>query len=94
MLNKNGSSTGWTAGLGVDYAVTESVFARIEYRYTSFTTAGFMSVATDSAEPPNHLPINDLRAALAYKFGGHQTQSNLKCSKFVADDFVLASLIA
>jgi outer membrane immunogenic protein len=68
-VNQDGSSTGWTAGVGMDYAVTENVFARIEYRYTSFTTAGFMSVATNSAEAPNHLPINDLRAGIAYKLG-------------------------
>jgi opacity protein-like surface antigen/outer membrane receptor protein involved in Fe transport len=70
-VNQGGSATGWTAGVGVDYAFTESVFGRIEYRYTSLATAGFVSAATDSAEAPNHLPINDLRAGIAYKFGGH-----------------------
>ena len=49
-VNQGGSSTGWTAGVGVDYAFTESVFGRIEYRYTTLATAGFVSVATDSAE--------------------------------------------
>ena len=51
-VNHGGSSTGWTAGAGVDYAFTESVFGRIEYRYTSFATSGFVSVATNSAEAP------------------------------------------
>jgi outer membrane immunogenic protein len=69
-VNQDGSSTGWTAGVGVDYAVSDSVIARIEYRYTNLATAGFMSVATNSAEAPNRLPINDLRAGIAYKFGG------------------------
>ncbi|MGA8650512.1 MAG: TonB-dependent receptor [Xanthobacteraceae bacterium] len=69
-VNHGGSSTGWTAGAGVDYAFTESVFGRIEYRYTSFATSGFVSVATNSAEAPNRVPINDLRAGIAYKFGG------------------------
>jgi opacity protein-like surface antigen len=69
-VNQGGRATGWTAGVGVDYAVRESVFARIEYRDTSLATAGFMSVATNSAEAPNRVPINDLRAGLAYKFGG------------------------
>ena len=69
-VNQGGSSTGWTAGVGVDYAFTESVFGRIEYRYTSLATSGFVSVATNSAEDPNHLPINDLRAGIAYKFDG------------------------
>jgi hypothetical protein len=30
-----------------------------------------VSVATDSAAAPNRMPINDLRAGIAYKFGGH-----------------------
>jgi outer membrane immunogenic protein len=69
-VNQDGSSTGWTAGLGVDYAITDSVFGRIEYRYTSLATPGFVSVATNSAEASSLVPINDLRAGIAYKFGG------------------------
>jgi hypothetical protein len=41
----------------------------MEYRYTNLATAGFLNVATNSAEAPNHVPINDLRAGLAYKLG-------------------------
>jgi opacity protein-like surface antigen len=69
-VNQGGRATGWTAGAGVDYAVSDNVFARVEYRYTYLATTGFVSVATDSAEPPHHSPINDLRAGIAYKFGG------------------------
>ena len=69
-FNNGGSSTGWTAGLGVDYAFTESFFGRIEYRYTSLATAGFVSAATNSAVASDHLPMSDLRAGIAYKFGG------------------------
>ena len=69
-INQGGRATGWTAGFGVDYAFTDSVFGRIEYRYTSFATAGFVSIATNSAEALNRMPINDLRAGIAYKFGG------------------------
>jgi hypothetical protein len=36
----------------------------------SLATAGFLNIATNSAEAPNHVPINDLRAGLAYKFAG------------------------
>jgi opacity protein-like surface antigen len=68
-VNQGGRATGWTAGVGVDYAVTESVFARFEYRYTGLTTAGFVSPATNSAEASIQVPINDLRAGIAYKFG-------------------------
>ena len=69
-VNQGGNSTGWTAGVGVDYAITESVFARIEYRYTNLATPGFVSVATNSADGANSVPISDLRAGIAYKFGG------------------------
>ena len=69
-VNNGDSSMGWTAGVGIDYAFTDSVFGRIEYRYTSLATAGFVSVATNSAEASSLVPINDLRAGIAYKFGG------------------------
>ena len=46
---------------------TESVFARVEYRYTNLATAGFVSANTNSAETANRVPINDLRAGIAYK---------------------------
>jgi opacity protein-like surface antigen/outer membrane receptor protein involved in Fe transport len=65
-----GSSTGWTAGLGVEYAFTNGLFGRIEYRYTNLETSGFVSAATNSAAGPGRLPISDLRAGFAYKFGG------------------------
>ena len=67
-VNQSGKSTGWTAGVGVDYAITESIIARIEYRYTDLATAGFVSASTDSAPTGNRAPINDLRAGIAYKF--------------------------
>jgi outer membrane immunogenic protein len=67
-VNQGGRSTGWTAGAGVDYAVTDSVIARIEYRYTELASASFVSASTNSAAPANRAPINDLRAGLAYKF--------------------------
>ena len=69
-FNNGGSSTGWTAGLGVDYAFTDSVFGRIEYRYTSLETSGFVSAATNTAAASDRLPISDLRAGIAYKIGG------------------------
>ena len=43
---------------------TESVFARVEYRYTNLATAGFVSANTNSAETANRVPINDLRAGI------------------------------
>ena len=65
-----GNATGWTAGAGIDYALTETIFGRIEYRYTNLGTSGLASVATNSADGANRVPISDLRAGIAYKFGG------------------------
>ena len=58
-----------TAGLGVEYAFTDNVAGRLEYRYTSVGTSGFMNAATNSAVGPERLPISDLRVGVAYKFG-------------------------
>ena len=65
-----GNSNGWTVGAGLDYALTNNTFARIEYRYTDLATKGFVNVATNSADAGNKAPINDVRVGVAYKFGG------------------------
>ena len=44
-VNNSRGSTGWTAGLGVEYAFTDYVSGRLEYRYTSLGTSGFMNAA-------------------------------------------------
>ena len=75
-FNNSGSSTGWTAGLGVDYAFTDSVVGRIEYRYTSLETLGFVSTATNTAAASDRLAISDLRAGVAYKFGSRLETHN------------------
>ena len=77
-VNNGGGSIGWTAGLGVDYAFTESVFGRIEYRYTTLGTSGFVSTVTNSAVGSDRLPISDLRAGIAYKIGGQSDAVKFK----------------
>jgi outer membrane immunogenic protein len=62
------SSRGWTAGAGVEYAFTNSVIGRVEYRYTDLGSATFTSTATNSSELGNRITINDVRAGLSYKF--------------------------
>jgi outer membrane immunogenic protein len=75
-FNNGGSATGWSAGLGVDYAFTDSVVGRLEYRYTSLETLGFVSTATNTAAPSDRLAISDLRAGVAYKFGSRLETHN------------------
>jgi outer membrane immunogenic protein len=63
------SSNGWTAGGGVEYAFTDNILGRIEYRYTNLGSASG-SPALGFAEAGNNVTINDVRAGIAYKFGG------------------------
>ncbi|MDP9838848.1 outer membrane immunogenic protein [Neorhizobium huautlense] len=37
-IDKSETFSGWTAGAGVDYAVTDKIFVRGEYRYSDFGT--------------------------------------------------------
>jgi opacity protein-like surface antigen len=66
-----GIAAGWTAGVGLDYAFTNNVFGRIEYRYTNLGTSSFVSPSTDSADGGHRVPISDVRTGIAYKFDGN-----------------------
>lgn len=65
----SGSDTfvGWTIGAGAEYAFTDNIIARAEYRYTDFGSE-------DYAETPNFgahsvdLKTNDIRLGVSYKF--------------------------
>jgi outer membrane immunogenic protein len=63
-----GISSGWTAGAGLDYALTDNVFGRIEYRYTDLKTSGFVAAAADAADAANNVTLSDVRVGIAYKF--------------------------
>ena len=69
-VTNSGQANGWTVGAGVDYAFTERVFGRIEYRFTDLSRSGFVSVAADAAEAGGRIPTGDVRVGIAYKFGG------------------------
>jgi opacity protein-like surface antigen len=60
-------SNGWTAGAGVEYAITDTILARIEYRYTNLEVAGFVNAPTSSTDVGTQAPISDFRAGIAYK---------------------------
>ncbi|MGZ5530160.1 MAG: outer membrane protein, partial [Limisphaerales bacterium] len=62
-----GKSNGWTAGAGVEYAITDTILGRIEYRYTSLEASGFASAPTNSADAGTRAPIGDFRVGFAYK---------------------------
>jgi hypothetical protein len=62
-----GKSNGWTAGGGLEYAITDTILGRIEYRYTDLATSGFVNVPANIADGGSRTPISDFRVGFAYK---------------------------
>ena len=64
------SAKGWTAGAGIEYAFTSNLLGRVEWSplYTDLGSASFSSPTV--IELGNKVTINDIRAGLAFKFGG------------------------
>lgn len=58
--------SGWTIGGGVDYAATDKVILRLEYRYTNFGKQNFD--LNNSMNYSRKLSTNDIRIGVAYKF--------------------------
>lgn len=59
--------TGWTLGAGVDFALTDHVILRGEYRYTDFGSEDFPVLPSFNAHDLD-LSTNDIRFGIAYKF--------------------------
>ncbi|MBB5700242.1 outer membrane immunogenic protein [Ochrobactrum daejeonense] len=57
--------TGWTAGAGIDYAATDNITLRFEYRYTDFGNKDF---GVDDFSTRGSFKTNDIRLGVAYKF--------------------------
>ncbi|MFC4625556.1 outer membrane protein, partial [Daeguia caeni] len=61
--------TGWTLGAGVDYAVTDNLIARLEYRYTDYGHKDYTSYFDDEVSTVrNKFQTHDIRLGIAYKF--------------------------
>jgi len=68
-INENSESrtlSGWTLGTGVDYAMTDNVLLRLEYRYTDFGKKIY-NIAGLGDTRVNYR-ANDFRVGVAYKF--------------------------
>jgi outer membrane immunogenic protein len=60
--------SGWTLGAGVEYAFTNNLTTRIEYRYTSFDHSG-TNVFDDAAlNRGSDLDFHTVRVGVSYKF--------------------------
>lgn len=66
--NNANSHKGWTAGAGVEYAFTNNIIGRVEYRYTDLGSSSFVNVASNSGDSGNKVTINDIRAGVSFKF--------------------------
>jgi outer membrane immunogenic protein len=61
--------TGWTAGGGVEFALTPNILARAEYRYTDFGIYRYDSVTSFPGLTGQQEPrFNTARLGAAYKF--------------------------
>jgi outer membrane immunogenic protein len=67
-MNNNGDDTitGWTLGAGVEYAFTNNLTTRVEYRYTQFE--GNDSVFDNVTFGGDELDFHAIRVGLSYKF--------------------------
>lgn len=67
-VSSSQSVSGWTVGGGLEYAFTDNILARIEYRYTDYGNVSqnfpeFFNVSVDQK-----YTTNDVRLGLSYKF--------------------------
>lgn len=62
----NTAYTGWTLGVGTEYAFADNVILRAEYRYADFGTRTFE--VQDSPPLDIGLKTSDIRLGAAYKF--------------------------
>jgi len=67
--------TGWTVGTGVDYAATDNIMLRLEYRYAdygdksySYNLGTFGTAALGDVKFKLDHKTNDVRVGVAYKF--------------------------
>ena len=58
--------TGWTLGAGIEYAFTNNLTTRLEYRYTNFD--GGNNVFNNVTLGSNDIEFHTVRAGLSYKF--------------------------
>ena len=66
VLGNDDTLTGWTLGAGIEYAFTNNLTTRLEYRYTNYDGGDnfFDNVSLGS----NDIEFHTIRAGLSYKF--------------------------
>jgi outer membrane immunogenic protein len=60
---------GWTIGTGGEFAISNNMTMRLEYRYTDFGNAsGNLAPALPGVRMPVDLDTHAIRAGISYKF--------------------------
>lgn len=63
------TEVGWTVGVGAEYAFTDNLTARLEYRYTDFGDVSNLSAVAFPGFTYDHDPqFHAVRAGVSYKF--------------------------
>lgn len=62
------SSSGYTVGTGMDYALTHNFIMRGEYRYTNLGTSSFVNGPAGASELGNKVVLNEILYGLIWKF--------------------------
>ncbi len=63
----NTTRIGWTAGAGIDYAMSSNWSAGLEYRYTDLGSANFACLACNDTDH-NHFDSNSFWLRITYRF--------------------------
>ncbi|WP_395450014.1 outer membrane protein [Aminobacter sp. UC22_36] len=63
-----GTHVGWTAGIGTEYAMTEKVSIRAEYRYSDYGDQDFTTVPLSNRPTKIDFQSHDIRLGVSYKF--------------------------
>ncbi|MEW9808368.1 outer membrane protein [Mesorhizobium sp. ZMM04-5] len=66
-FNDSDTMVGWTVGIGGEYAFTDQLIGRVEYRYTDFGSSDLVLDSIDGAAEAD-LTTSDVRFGLAWKF--------------------------
>jgi outer membrane immunogenic protein len=64
--------TGWTAGVGLEYGITQNWSAKIEYDYLSFGSQplNFTTVTPTTHASNSSLSVQEIKAGINFRFGG------------------------
>lgn len=64
----NETTIGWTVGAGVEYAVTDAISVKAEYRYSQFDSGTDTAIVFGGADSNTTFSTHDVRIGVNYRF--------------------------